>query len=159
MRINNFSEIETEFIARVHKMIWCSVATIDEKQRPRSRILHPIWEGSTGWICTHRNSHKSRHLAQNPYVSLAYTADMMNPVYADCLTEWVDDLEEKKRVWEMFKSMPAPLGFDPAHDFITFDHENFGLLKLTPWRIDLVSFPAPSFKEGTQVWHNEPVSA
>jgi uncharacterized pyridoxamine 5'-phosphate oxidase family protein len=159
MRINNFTEIETEFIARVNKMIWCSVATIDEKQRPRSRILHPIWEGATGWICTHRNSHKSRHLAQNPYVSLAYTADMMNPVYADCLTEWIDDLEVKKRVWEMFKSTPPPLGFDPAHDFIHVEHENFGLLKLTPWRIDLVSFPAPSFNEGTKVWHNELVTA
>ena len=59
MRVENFAEIETEFIERVHSIVWCSVATIDSRQRPRSRILHPIWEGATGWIGTHRNSHKS----------------------------------------------------------------------------------------------------
>jgi hypothetical protein len=37
-----------------------------------SRVLHPIWEGSTGWILTHRGSHKSKHLAANPHTSLAY---------------------------------------------------------------------------------------
>jgi general stress protein 26 len=153
----NFSDIEAEFIQRVHTMVWCNVATIDSQQRPRSRILHPIWEGSTGWIGTHRNSHKSRHLAQNPYVSLAYIANVMKPVYADCTVEWIDDFAEKRRIWELFKATPEPLGYDPAHDFISPDHENYGLLKLTPWRIDLVSFPAPSFEEGTRVWYRSAV--
>jgi hypothetical protein len=154
MQITNFSEIESEFIQRVHTMVWCSVATIDSQQRPRSRILHPIWEGATGWILTHPTSHKARHLAHSPYVSLAYITDVMKPVYADCTAAWIDDLDQKKRVWELFKTAPEPLGYDPAHDFITPDHEKCGLLKLTPWRIDLVSFPAPSFEEGTKVWRN-----
>lgn len=153
MRVADFAEIEAEFIQRVHSMVWCSAATIDSQQRPRSRILHPIWEGSTGWIGTHRNSHKSRHLARNPYMSLAYIEDKMKPVYVDCIAEWVDDLAEKRRIWDLFKNAPPPLGYDPAHDFIRPGHENFGLLKLTPWRIDLVSFPAPSFEEGTRVWY------
>lgn len=63
MEITNFSEIEEEFIQRVHTMGWCNVATVDSRGRPRSRLLHPIWEGITGWIATHRNSHKSKHLA------------------------------------------------------------------------------------------------
>lgn len=155
MRVASFSEIEAEFIARVHTMVWCNVATVDSQQRPRSRVLHPIWEGSTGWIGTHRNSHKARHLAQNPYVSLAYIANVMNPVYVDCTAEWVDDLGEKERIWNLFKHAPEPLGYDPATVFISPDHETFGLLKLTPWRIDLVSFPAPSFEEGTLVWYRE----
>jgi uncharacterized pyridoxamine 5'-phosphate oxidase family protein len=152
MEVANFSDIEAEFILRVHGMVWCSVATVDSQQRPRSRILHPFWEGSTGWIATHRSSHKSRHLAHNPYVSLAYITDIHKPVYVDCRTEWVDNLDIKKRVWELFKNAPPPLGFDPAQDFIRPDHENFGLLKLIPWRIDLVSFPAESFEKGTLVW-------
>ncbi len=114
-----------------------------------------MWEGSTGWICTHRDSYKAKHLANNPYVSLAYITNIMQPVYADCKTEWINDLDEKRRVWELFKNTPEPLGFDPAQDFIKPEHENFGLLKLIPWRIDLVTFPAPSFKEGTRVWLNE----
>lgn len=152
MEVADFSEIEAEFLERVHTMVWCSVATVDTRQRPRSRVLHPIWEGATGWIGTHRNSHKARHLAQNPYVSLAYITDIHKPVYADCIAEWVDDLDQKKRIWELFRTTPPPLGYDPASTFVSADHDNFGLLKLTPWRIDLVSFPAESFEEGTKVW-------
>jgi len=152
LKVTDFSEIEAEFIQRVHTMVWCSVATVDSQNRPRSRVLHPIWEGATGWITTHRHSHKARHLAHNPYVSLAYITNIHTPVYADCVAEWVDDLDEKRRIWELFKSTPPPLGYDPAMEFGTPEHDDFGLLKLTPWRIDLVSFPAPSFEEGTKVW-------
>lgn len=156
MEITNFSDIEAEFIQRVHTMIWCNVATVDAQGRPRSRILHPIWEGNTGWIGTNRNTLKARHLDSNPYVSLAYIADVMKPVYVDCKTEWIDDLSQKQRIWDLFKNTPPPLGYDPAPEFISHDHENFGLLKLMPWRIDLVSFPAPSFQEGTKVWRLKP---
>jgi len=152
MHVSNFSEIEAEFTKRVQTMVWCNVATVDSQQRPRSRILHPIWEGATGWIGTHRNSFKSRHLSQNPHLSLAYTTNIMNPVYVDCVAEWIDNLDEKKRVWNLFKDTPEPIGYDPAHDFIRPDHENFGLLKLKPWRIDIVSFPAENFEKGTLVW-------
>ena len=154
MEVQNFAEIEEEFIARVHSAVWCNVATVDSKGRPRSRILHAIWEGSTGWIGTHRRSHKSRHLERNPYVSLAYIADMMKPVYVDCVAAWIDDLDQKERIWNLFKNTPPPLGYDPAHDFISPDHENFGLLKLTPWRIALISFPAESHYLGERIWRN-----
>jgi uncharacterized pyridoxamine 5'-phosphate oxidase family protein len=153
MRVNNFSELEKEFLERVRKMVWCNVATIDTKQRPRSRVLHPIWEGATGWIGTRRHAHKARHLHANPYVSLAYIADVNNPVYVDCHAEWEDDLEEKRRIWELFASTPEPVGYDPAPVFQRYDHTDFGLLKLTPWRIGLVSFPAASYEEGTRVWY------
>jgi hypothetical protein len=149
--VTDFSEIEAEFIQRVHDGV---VQRGDGRQpaAPPFRILHPIWEGATGWIGTHRNSHKARHLAKNPYVSLAYITDIHKPVYVDCTAEWVDDLAQKQRIWDLFKTTPPPLGYDPASEFISVDHENFGLLKLTPWRIDLVSFPAASFETGTWVW-------
>jgi uncharacterized pyridoxamine 5'-phosphate oxidase family protein len=154
MQIKNFSEIEAEFIQRVHTMVWCNVATVDSQGRPRSRLLHPIWEGSTGWIGTHRTSYKSKHLAQNPYVSLAYITDVMNPVYVDCTVEWIDDLAQKQRIWDLFKHAPSPLGYDPASTFGSPDQADFGLLKLTPWRIALVSFPAPSHEEGQWIWRS-----
>src|SRR5690606_33525726 len=102
--------------------------------------------------------HKSQHLEGNPYVSLAYIANVMQPVYTDCKTEWVDDPATKQRIWDLFKNTPEPLGYDPAHDFIRPDHENFGLLKLTPWRIDLVTFPAESCEKGTRVWYTPAVN-
>ncbi len=158
MQVAHFSDIEAEFIRRVHTAVWCSVATVDVQGRPRSRILHPIWEGSTGWIGTHRDSFKAKHLARNPYVSLAYIAEIFRPVYVEAVVAWVDDLSEKERVWNLYKHAPEPLGYDPAFTFERFDHPNFGLLKLTPWRIDLTSFPAPSFDEGTLIWRN-PIKA
>jgi hypothetical protein len=129
--ITNFADIEEEFIRRVHTMVWCSMATVDGKQRPRSRIMH---------------------LLANPYVSLAYIGDAFNPVYADCRAEWVDNLREKQRIWDLFLYGPPPVGYDPEPTFGSFDHPDFGVLKLTPWRIALVSFPAPSHDLGQRIW-------
>lgn len=152
MHVQYFADLETEFIQRVHTMVWCNVATVDSQQRPRSRILHPIWEGSTGWILTYRDSYKSKHLAANPYVSLAYIADISKPVYVDCTAQWVADRQQKQHVWDLFKAAPEPLGYDPEPIFQSVDSAKCGLLQLTPWRIALVTFPAPSQEEGQRIW-------
>ncbi|MEP7288523.1 MAG: pyridoxamine 5'-phosphate oxidase family protein [Chloroflexota bacterium] len=148
MEVASFAEIEEEFIKRVHSVVWCNVATIDIQDRPRSRILHPIWESSIGWITTRRGSAKEQHLARNVYVSLAYIADTTKPVYADCKAEWMENLVDKKRIWNKLHDAPPPLGFDPALFYERVDHPNFGLLKLTPWRIEIATQGV-----GTQVWH------
>src|SRR5689334_7604691 len=113
MTVTSYAELQDEFIAAAHKMVWCSVATIDTRNRVRSRILHPIWEGETGWVGVRRQSLKARHIAHNPYVSLAYISDIVHPVYADCRAEWEDSLELKRHVWELFRTAPPPLGYDP----------------------------------------------
>jgi uncharacterized pyridoxamine 5'-phosphate oxidase family protein len=155
MEVVHFSEIEEEFIRRVHTMVWCNAATVDSQQRPRSRVLHPIWEGATGWICTHRNSFKNKHLDRNPSISLAYITEIHKPVYVDCTVVRIDDVDQKQRIWELFKNTPPPLGFDPAPDFASPDHENFGPLKLIPWRIALVTFPAESHDAGQRIWRRK----
>jgi len=35
MEISSFSAIETEFIYRVHRVVWCNLATIDTLNRPQ----------------------------------------------------------------------------------------------------------------------------
>jgi general stress protein 26 len=147
IKVSSFVEIEAEFIKRVHTVVWCNVATLDTENRPRSRILHPIWEGTTGWIATRRHSLKARHLAHSPYISLAYIADIARPVYVECTAEWADDMADKQRIWDMFLAVPPPLGYDPAPIFQSADHPDFGLLKLAPWRIEVADFPAQR-----QVW-------
>jgi general stress protein 26 len=150
MEVQSFSEIEAAFIERVNRMVWCNVATVDAQNRPRSRVLHTIWEGQVGWIATRRNSYKTRHLERNPHVSLAYTGDFIRPVYVDCVAEWDDSAESKQRIWDLFLSTPEPLGYDPAPIFKSVDHPDYGLLKLTPWRIELTDATAPNTR---QVWH------
>ena len=50
------AEIAQPFIDMAHKIVWCAVGTTDKQGRPRSRILHPIWElkdgKPLGWIAT-----------------------------------------------------------------------------------------------------------
>jgi hypothetical protein len=152
--VREFADIEAEFTARVGRVVWCNMATMDAKGRPRSRIVHPIWEGALGWVGTHRGSFKNRHLGANSHVSLAYIADISRPVYVDCVAEWADDPLDKQRIWELFTSADAPLGYDPAPFFIAPDHPNFGVLKLTPWRVAIVTQSPPL----ALVWRNEPTS-
>lgn len=135
----HFSDIEPAFRERVDRMVWCAMATVDTRGRPANRVLHPNWDGDVGWICTYRDSIKRLHLANNPYVSLAYISDVANPVYVEALAGWEEEPEERRRVWELFKANPEPIGFDPAPMFVAPDHENFGLLRIDPWKITLAT--------------------
>lgn len=138
MDIASFADIQDEFTKRVSRIVWCTVATVDRRGRPRTRILHPIWEGSTGWIATGRHSLKEKHLARNPYVSLSYWDQEHQQVYIDAKAEWEDDPGEKLRIWELYKNTPPPYGYDPAIIWRSGPSDpSYGLLKLTPWRIEL----------------------
>ena len=136
---HDFSEIEQEFMARVSRIVWCTVATVDERGRPRTRILHPIWQGPLGWIGTGRHSLKERHLAATPYVSLTYWDPAHQQVYAECRAAWEDGPDEKQRVWNLYKSTPPPLGYDLSiiPGWTSPDAPAFGLLRLEPYRIEL----------------------
>jgi general stress protein 26 len=101
--------------------------------------MHPVWDGPIGWCISWPESHKAKHLAYNPHVALAYIHDRDKPVYIDCVAEWVDDRREKQRIWELHQTLPAPLGFDPQPHYGTIDHPYYGLLRFTPWRIELAT--------------------
>lgn len=142
MEVATFAEIQPEFMERVARMVWANVATIDRRDRVRSRIMHPVWEDTNGWVTTRPGTLKLKHLARNPYVSVAYVADVAKPVYVDCHAEWVEDRDTRWHAWEYMRSLPPPLGFDPGTLFVNADDPGFGLLWLTPWRVELANFPA-----------------
>jgi hypothetical protein len=142
------------FIATAHRIVWCSVATVDRRGRPRTRILHPYWERSgdavTGWVVTRRSPLKTAHLARAPFVSCSYWDATHDVAIADCHATWADDLDEAARVWELYAAAPEPLGYDfhqiwpdgPAS-------EGAALLRLDPWRLhvaDAMTVASP------QVW-------
>jgi len=154
--VSSFSDIQEELLARVRRIVWCTMTTVDRRGRPRSRIMHPAWEGPVCWVATQRQSFKGKHIARNPYVSLTYWDPQQLQVYADCRAEWVDDPPEKRRVWELYKSTPPPLGYDLGSIFRQgVDAPNYGLLKLTPWRIELWSLPDMMAGIPNKVWRNE----
>ena len=73
MEITSFNEIADDFIELAHSVVYCSAATIDRRGRPRSRMLHTIWElvdgRPVGWIATVPSSHKAKHLAHHAPLS------------------------------------------------------------------------------------------
>jgi hypothetical protein len=108
MEVILFAEIQSEFMERIQNAIYCSMATVDFKGRPRSRIMHPIWDGPIGWVISRRGSHKAT---------------------------------------------PPPLGFDPQPHYGTIHHPYFGLLRLTPWRIELGDLQSEPI-----IWRDQKVS-
>ncbi|MFN8504398.1 pyridoxamine 5'-phosphate oxidase family protein [Kouleothrix sp.] len=145
MQVESFAALAEPFLERVSAAVWCNMATVDARGRPRSRVVHPVWDGAEGWLGTRRDSFKGRHLALHPAVSLAYVSDPARPVYVDAYAAWADDLATRQRVWELFLRTAPPLGYDPAPIFKSL--EGFGLLKLTPWRIEVATPP-----QATLVW-------
>lgn len=144
MEVARFEDIQAEFMRRAQQAVYCSVATIDLHNRPRSRIMHVIWDGPTGWVITRPGSPKTRHLAQNPHASLAYIGDPQRPMYIESVATWEDEAAEQQRIWDLHRATPPPLGFDPAPHYGTTRHPLFGLLRFRPWRIELAELGQPS---------------
>jgi general stress protein 26 len=153
MQVASFADIEKEFHARIARIVWCSMATVDGKGRPRQRLIHPIWESSTGWIATGRHSFKEKHLARVPYASFSYWDQQHQQVYVDAKCEWMDDPAEKRRIWDLYKSTPPPLGYDPQIIWQNgVEDPGYGLLKLMPTRIEMFSLQDMITGKEPQVW-------
>lgn len=149
--VKSFDDIKDEFNKRVSRTVWCTVTTVDRTGRPRARILHPIWDGPTGYIATGRESFKSKHVAANPYVSCSYWDQQHEQVFAECKADWVEDLAEKQRVWDLFKNTPMPYGYDPAMFFPGGPAAAAtGIMRLTPWRVELGSLA--TMMSGPTIW-------
>lgn len=137
--MNSLNETAPKFVDMAHGIVWATVATVDRKGRPRSRILHPIWEWDgeriKGWIGTTATPIKRAHLNVTPHVSVNYWAPSHDTCVAECRAEWAHDDETCTYVWELFKSVPEPLGFDPAL-IPTWDGpttDSFSVMALHPW--------------------------
>jgi hypothetical protein len=134
-------EVGPEFFRLAHSIVWCAVATVDEKNRPWSRIMHPRWEWDgaalVGWIATGKTPILRAHLAHSPYVSCAYLAPDHDTVVAECEARWITDDETRIAVWNKFKEARAPVGYDPAivPEWTGPTSDAFGVMRLDPWRL------------------------
>jgi hypothetical protein len=148
-------EVAPAFIEMAHRIVWCSVATVDHQLRPRTRILHPLWEwdGSklVGWIATGPTPTKRSHLAHSPYVACSYWTDNHDTCSAECRAVWHHDDETRITIWELFKHAPAPVGYDPAivPAWTSPTADTFAVLRLEPWRLRV--FPGTALLTGGAV--------
>jgi hypothetical protein len=152
-RVAAFADIAEEFRRRSERTIWATMATAGPRGRLQSRIVHPLWEGSTGWLLTDPGSVKGRHLRRNPHTSLTYWDQTNEQVHAECRAEWEGRPAEKRRVWDLFKNTPVPLGYDPGLFFTEGpDAASCGVVRLVPWRIELWSLADLLAGAPARVW-------
>lgn len=152
------NEIAQPFVDMAHQIVWCTVATVDKQGRPRSRVLHPIWElvdgVPVGWIATGATATKVAHLNASAYVSCNYWTPAQDTCVAECAASWVEDAAGKAAVWDKLANGPAPVGYDPAMipGWENSESPTFAALKLEPWRIRVMPAAAMMTGEGTLVW-------
>lgn len=53
--MNTLHETAPAFVEMAHRIVWGSVATVDRHGRPRSRVLHPIWQVFPGRVLSGQN--------------------------------------------------------------------------------------------------------
>jgi hypothetical protein len=139
--MHELQKVAPAFVEMAHEIVWCTVATVDAKGRPRSRILHPIWQWEsgrlTGWIATGPTPVKRAHLTASPFVSCNYWTPSHDTCLAECEARWAFDDATRKRVWDLFKNAPAPVGYDPGMipGWDSPTSPAFAVLRLDPWRL------------------------
>lgn len=116
--MTNLADVAPPFIEMAHRIVWCTVATVDAKGKPRTRILHPIWEWDgaslVGWIATGATSLKTKHLAHTPQVSLTYWTTNHDTCSAEADASMHTDDETCTWLWNRYTDAPDPVGYDPA---------------------------------------------
>lgn len=162
--MHTLTDTAPAFVDMAHRIVWCTVATVDSDGRPRTRILHPIWlwdgQELVGWIATGPTPVKRADLEASPYVSCGYWTATHDTCSADCAVEWAFDDETRTMVWELFKNGPPPVGYDPAIIPVWADgplSPAFAGLRLDPFRLRV--FPGTMLLEGkgeVVTWQKQP---
>jgi hypothetical protein len=141
------SAVDALALARpvIEDVVWCTLATVAPDGRPRTRVVHPIWDwqGGVGWITRRGTPIQRRHLEHEPAVSCAYWSPAQHVAYVDATASWVPG-HERQDVWDRCLADDPPMGFDPAVMFPGGpDDEGFAPIRLEPHRIRLVRVAEP----------------
>jgi general stress protein 26 len=136
--------------AAASKATWAYLATTVGSQ-PKVRVVHPAFEGERVWVATGRGSAKARQIAKNSNVELFYQigAEMVHLTVTG-KARFVEDMAEKKRIWNG-KVFDYDLSqFWPAGP----EADDFGLMLITPARIELTSLSEMTTGKKPEVWRS-----
>jgi hypothetical protein len=142
--MTTLEQIAPAFVDMAHRIVWASAATVDERGRPWSRVLHPLWtwdgEALTGIVATSPNSPKRTQLDANPFVSFTYWAPDHDTCTAQCDAEWDLTDDGRAAAWDAFATAPEPVGYDPSIIPVWTGPTaaEFGILRLRPWRLQVM---------------------
>ena len=153
--VAGLDEVAPAFVAMANRMVYCTLATVDRRGRPRSRIVHTLWtwDGSSlvGWVGSIVTPMKRAHLQRTPYASCSYWdgVEAYDTCTAECHAELLLDEASKREGWELFRTEPPPLGYDPALIPQWKDGPTspaWGVLRLQPWHLRV--FPGEFARSG-----------
>ncbi|MDP9868168.1 MULTISPECIES: pyridoxamine 5'-phosphate oxidase family protein [Streptosporangium] len=143
VKVKSFAEIESEFNAFVGAIVYATMVTVDAENRPRTRVLIPVWENvdgrPLGWLATYKTPVKAAHIAGNPHTSFSYWTQGNNSVAVDTVAAWVDDLPVRSHVWDLYKrTSPRGAGYDLGNFWRSPADPKLHVLRLTPWRVQVI---------------------
>jgi hypothetical protein len=160
--MNTLESVAPDFVEMAHRIVWCSAATVDRLARPRSRVLHPIWEwdGSSlvGWIATSPTALKKAHLDAHPFMSLNYWSPNQDNCTAECRAQLDFNLAARRRIWTLFEQAAAPVGYDPSiiPAWTSADADSFAIIRLDPWRLRVLPHTVLTGQGGSVlVWREQ----
>ncbi|HWO63826.1 MAG TPA: pyridoxamine 5'-phosphate oxidase [Umezawaea sp.] len=130
----------------VGRIVWSVVSTVDRAGRPRSRVMHPVWDfgAMTGVVGTRRTPVKVAHLAGQSAVSCAYWSPEHDAAFLDCEASWVGE-EELGWAWGELEKGYDPGGLWPGR-------EGFAALRLRPYRVQVIRAEALGAGEEVPMW-------
>jgi hypothetical protein len=136
-----------QFVEIAHRIVYCTLSTVDEHGRPRSRLVHPVWQLTARARATPSRPSpvgcspgptpaEAGHLRRSPFVSCSYWDPVHDVAVAECAAEWVTDPAERAGVWSVVATAAPPVGWDPSTIFAGgVGDPGAGILRLTPWRL------------------------
>jgi hypothetical protein len=128
------------FVDLAHAVVLASVATVDERGRPRSRVMHPMWatdgDHLEGWVLTRPTPLKRAALSASAHVSVLYHAANHDVLVAECDATWLR-LGDRAAIWERFASAGPPVGYEPGTIWPGPDADDLAVLHLEPWRVSV----------------------
>ncbi|MER5253529.1 MULTISPECIES: pyridoxamine 5'-phosphate oxidase family protein [unclassified Streptomyces] len=143
-KVSDFSELRDTFFSYVRDIKYATMITVDRANRPRARVLLPVWEivdgRPLGWLAAYKTPVKTAHLADNPHTTYSYWNPRQNTVHVDALSAWADDEASRRHAWDLYtRGGPPGVGYDPVHYWRGGPEDpEYHVIRIEPWRIQLV---------------------
>jgi hypothetical protein len=144
------------FRSIAHETVWATVASVDARGRPRSRVVHPVWtddeDGLRGWIGIRPTSLLRRHVQHTGFASVSYWSPSHDVAVAECRARSVDDDAGRLQAWAALASAPEPAGYDPATIWPGPLDDGFAAISLEPWLLRWIRAADLAGGERHQLW-------
>ncbi|SDK42760.1 pyridoxamine 5'-phosphate oxidase family protein [Streptomyces indicus] len=139
-----FTDLQDTFFAYIREIKYATMITLDRRNRPRARVLFPVWEvvdgRPVGWLAVYRTPVKTAHLAHSPHTTYSYWSPRQNTVHVDARSTWDEDPADKLHAWELYRrGGPPGVGYDPVHYWRGGPEDpEYHVIRIDPWRVQLV---------------------